>query len=131
MSYLKPAGDAVAVALRAIGGLFDSMAQLCGSGVAGRAGEIPLDPGTVPYLTFRSVVEWLSSNRPKDNRIVKAALLRQSMGSTIKIVTVYLDSANTPVLGINGIPYGRAQLTDRLDQELSEFFGTRSMVLFE
>jgi hypothetical protein len=132
MSYLKPAGDAVASAFRAIGGIFESMATLCetaGSWV--RTDSIPLDPDTVPVLTFRSVVEWMTYNRPQDSRVAKVALLQESQGESIKIVTVFLDSANMPVIGPNGIPYGRAQRAQRIDQELSDFFGQRSIVLFE
>jgi hypothetical protein len=131
MPYLKPAGETVASAFRAIGGLFESMATLCETGSWTRMESIPLDPDTIPVLTFRSVVEWMTYNRPQDSRVAKVALLQESQGESVKIVTVFLDSANMPVIGPNGIPYGRAQRAQRIDQELSDFFGQRSMVLFE
>jgi hypothetical protein len=73
----------------------------------------------------------MTYNRPQDSRVAKVALLQESQGESVKIVTVFLDSANMPVIGPNGIPYGRAQRAQRIDQELSDFFGQRSMVLFE
>ena len=117
--------------MHAIGGMFHWLASYCEAGFRTQAASIPVDHETVPVLTFRDAVSRMTSQRPNESRVVKAALLRESSGDKLKIITVYLDAGNGLVMGPTGIPFGRAQITKEMDCELQEFFGARSMVLFE
>ena len=121
----------MALTCRAIGSVFNSMASFCESGLRNRADAIPLEPDVVELLTFRDVVEWMTDNRPPELNVVRSALLREEHGGMLKVVTVFLDAENKLVIGPDKAPYGRAQRVRQLDKELSNFFRSRAMVIFE
>lgn len=124
--YLGLVTGVMALTCRAIGGVFNSMASLCDSALARQAGSIPLEPGIADLLTFRDVVQWVTENRPSDAHVVRAVLLREKYKGVLKVVTVFLGSENNLVVGSNGTPHGRAQRVHQLDEELSDFFGSRA-----
>lgn len=93
--------------------------------------DMPVSAGMVDTLTFRDVVTWLTNNRPDDKRIAKAAVLREAQRNGLKVTTVFLNDKGEVVRDEHDIPLGIAQRVTRLDQELTEFFGNRDMVLFE
>lgn len=130
-TFLTPVASAMAGTLRTIGEAFNSLASLCDARFLDRAATIPIEAETVDVLTFRDIVEWLTANRPAKPEAVRAVVLREQLEGLLKVTTVYLNSDGGLIVGPEGIPCGRAQRVRALDQELSEFFGNRSMVVFE
>ena len=130
-SILTPISGAMAGTLRTIGEAFHSLAGLCDARCLDQATSIPIDDTTIDLLTFRSVVEWITSNQPRNPEVVKAAVLQERREGLLKVTTVYLNKDGGLIVSADGIPFGRAQRVRMLDQELAEFFGDRSMVVFE
>lgn len=93
--------------------------------------DIPVEAREVSELTYRDVVSWITRNRPKDERVARAAVLRESTRRGYRITTVFLDSDGKIVHGEQNLPYGRAQRVKTLDDELQDFFGKQDMVVFE
>jgi hypothetical protein len=92
--------------------------------------QISEEPVVVDVLTFRSVVEWLTDHRPAAKSI-QAVLLRERQGGELRMTTVFIAPSGTPLADARGHLRGRVQRALELDQELQEFFGSRSMVLFK
>ena len=44
---------------------------------------------------------------------------------------VFLDEKDELVCQSNGIPYGRKQIVKNVDEELIEYFGDKSMIIFQ
>ena len=126
-----PISGAMAGTLRTIGEAFNSLASLCDARCLDQASSIPVEAATVDVLTFRNVVEWLTTNRPASKEVARAAVLREQDSGVLRVTSVYLNSEGGLIVGADGIPCGRAQRVRTLDQELSEFFNDRSMVVFE
>lgn len=95
-----------------------------------QAEQITEEPGVVDVLSFRSVVEWLTDHRPTAKN-VQAVLLRERQGEELVMTTVFITPSGTPLADARGRLRGRVQRALELDQELQEFFGSRSMVLFK
>lgn len=116
---------------RSIGSFFQSVANYCGPRNGDVSEALPLETEIVDVLSLRAVISWVSDNTPKNQVASKAALLQEEHGSLMKFTTVFLDAKHRPVLSAEGVPCGRAQKVRKLDAELSEYFGNRSMVLLE
>jgi hypothetical protein len=130
-SFLTPVASVMAGTLRTIGEAFNSLASLCDARFLDQAATIPIQADTVDLLTFRNVVEWLTANRPAKPETIRAAVLREQCEGFLKVTTVYLNSDDGLIVGSEGIPVGRSQRVRTLDHELSDFFGNRSMGVFE
>ena len=116
---------------RAIGNLFNAVAKLCEGSLRNAAEGIPFEHEIVELLAFREVVTWITKNQPVNDGALKAAVLKENNGSITKITIVYLDEHNQPVVDPNGRPIGRAVRVSELDEELRNYFGPHSMVLFK
>lgn len=127
---LKAAGNLVAVLFESAGETIRALSELRHY-TAENAADIPVDVEEVAELTFREVVTWITKNHPKDDRVVKAAVLREVGRRGMKVTTVFLDKDGKIVRDENDIPFGRAQRVRDLEKELDDFFGKRDMVLFE
>jgi len=93
-------------------------------------GQIREEPGVVDVLSFRSVVEWLTENRPAVTG-VNAVILREKQADCLRMITVYITASGKPLTDDRGFMRGRVQRALQLDQELLDFFGNHSMVLFK
>lgn len=84
-------------------------------------------------LTYREVVKELVDHKPADPAIVKGAVLRKRLASgETELTLFYLDQYNEPVWGPNPKrPYGCRKRTKQLDAELTEFFGTKDLLIFD
>lgn len=91
---------------------------------------IPVEPGEIDRLTLRDVVAWSATHRPDDERVVTAAVLRESRrGGGLRVTTVFLDGADELVRDAEQRPFGRAQHVRALDAELETFFGDCDLVV--
>ncbi len=97
----------------------------------GATQAVPIEPETVELLTLRHVISWIAENRPADTRVAKCAVLCERDRRNCRVVSVFLDAGDELVCGEDGVPYGRAQIARRLDDELQQFFGGQPMVIFE
>lgn len=127
---MKAAGNLVAALFESVEETLRNVSEKR-QDTADRVPDIPVDAQEVPELTYRDVVSWVTRNRPKDERVARAAVLRESSRRGYRVTTVFLDRDGKIVHGEQDLPYGRAQRVRKLDNELQDFFGKQDMVVFE
>ncbi|MFM7039633.1 MAG: hypothetical protein ACKO2L_18130 [Planctomycetaceae bacterium] len=122
--------DVVASAFTAVGNFLGNHSGISEQSLRGEMGPIREEPGVVDVLSFRSVVEWLTENRPAVTG-VNAVILREKQADCLRMITVYITASGKPLTDDRGFMRGRVQRALQLDQELLDFFGNHSMVLFK
>ncbi len=120
----------VASAFTAVGNFLGNQSGISEQSLRSELGQIREEPGVVDVLSFRSVVEWLTENRPAAAG-VNAVILREKQADCLRMITVFITSAGIPLTDDRGVMKGRVQRALQLDQELQGFFGNHSMVLFK
>lgn len=120
----------VASAFTAVGNFLGNQSGISEQSLRGELGRIREEPGVVDVLSFRSVVEWLTENRPSVTG-VNAVILREQQTDGLRMITVFITPSGTPLTDDRGVMKGRVQRALQLDQELQGFFGNQNMVLFK
>ena len=85
----------------------------------------------LPELTYHDAIAYFAMERPDDPRIVKGALLLQPQDHAQRVVSLFLDAENAPLSDTRGRLYGRCQLVERLDEELTALFDGTELVILE
>ncbi|EDL59251.1 hypothetical protein [Gimesia maris] len=129
--FLNPLSRVLGTTCRAISVTFNSLASACDGSVREHTESIPLDHGFVEELSFREVIEWITTNGPQNVKSVRAVLLKEQHDQFLKVVTAFLDSENNLIMDSRGVPCGRAQRVRKIDLELSDYFGAQSMIVIE
>lgn len=83
----------------------------------------------VPLMTYEEAIKYFVTDRPKDPRIKKGAILRKSHLQGHHLVQMFLDKNNKLVCGLDGKPYGRQLVARELDEELQECFGDKDLII--
>lgn len=122
--------DFVSSAIISVGEFIGRYSTLSEKKLRSQTERIMEETGVVDVLSFRSIVEWLTAHHPA-TRDVWAVLLRERHGDELRMTTVFITPSGTPLTDSRGHIRGRVQRALELDQELRDFFGSRSMVLFK
>ena len=87
---------------------------------------------TLPVLTYRRLIDDMVTFKPEDEKIKAAAAVKEvKTDGTIKISIVYLDAENNPVWDDGKKnDYSFAISAKKLDDELTQIFGDKNMILF-
>ena len=87
---------------------------------------------TLPVLTYRRLIDDVVTFKPEDEKIKGAAALKEvKPDGILKINIVYLDAENNPVWDDGKKnDYGFAITAQKLDDELTQAFGDKKMILF-
>ena len=85
----------------------------------------------VETVTYNEVIEYFVKQRPNDNRIVKGALMSAPQKNAVKLTWLFLDEQNEAVLKPNRSPYGKQVIAKTIDDDLTDFFDGRSLIIFE
>lgn len=97
--------------------------------------KLPQEPEVISVMTYREVVEYFVTERPSSPEIRKGAILRQIYPKNKELFVVYqvfLDGNNELVCHqSNGIPFGRKVLIRNFDEELSNSFQNKNLLIFE
>lgn len=94
--------------------------------------KIPLAQETVSILTYKSMIEYFVINRPDEPNVNKAATLREEIKSKGYLITqVFLNEDNEVICRPDGSPYGRKFFAKTLDEELSDAFGNKNVIVIE
>lgn len=97
--------------------------------------KLPQEPEVISVLTYRQVVEFFVTERPRVKEIKKGAILRQEYPKKQGLVIIYqvfLDENNELVCRQdNGIPFGRKVLVKNFDEELLNYFENKDLLIFE
>lgn len=89
-------------------------------------------PSPLAELTYREVMQYFSTHRPRDPRVAKGLLLKHPDRDGWMITQCFLDKEDTPLKDpAKGNYYGRQIVTEKLDQDLTELFGTADSVTLE
>lgn len=88
-------------------------------------------PEVIPIITYEDMIKYFITDRPNDPRIRKGAILRQTHPQGYHLAQVFLDKNNQVVLSSNSVPYGRQLIARELDDELSEVFGNKELIIVE
>lgn len=87
-------------------------------------------PQTCKVLTFQDVVAQVKQHMPEPKgAIVGCCALLEKDGNNIKVIFIYIDKNDEPVIGDETNPYGFYLLTKELDEELNDLFGGESMLV--
>lgn len=82
-------------------------------------------------LTYRETVRYLVENRPPGQVAVRGALLRRRQTGAWLFQLMFLNESNDPVADpVTGRTLGRTILARGCDEELTEMFGDRDLILF-
>lgn len=81
-------------------------------------------------LTYDTLMSYVVKEKPDDERVVAAALLKETKGSQVCISVIYLNSKNVPVFGDGrGKDYGFTLQPENIDDEIKDLFGDKNLVL--
>lgn len=120
----------VASAFTAVGNYIGQYCSIREKTLRDQTEQIREEPGVIDVLTLRSVVEWLTENRPAAKNI-NAVLLRTQHAEGLRLTTVFITPSGVPLTDDRGHLRGRVQRALEIDRELQEFFGNRNMLLFK
>ncbi|QIZ70667.1 hypothetical protein [Oxynema aestuarii] len=88
-------------------------------------------PEVIPEITYDDAIKYFVSDRPRNSRIKKGAILRKAHFQGYHIVQMFLDKNNELVCDSLGKPYGRQFVARKLDEELQECFGDKDLIIVE
>lgn len=81
-------------------------------------------------LSYDILMDMVVKERPDDERVVAAALLREKKGNVTKISIIYLNGKNEPVFGDgNGKDYGFSLQSTQVNPDVDDLFGDKDLVL--
>ena len=90
------------------------------------------EPEIVPEIKFDEAVKYFVNERPDDPRIKKGAIMRKKHEKGQLIVQAFLDDNNKIISNPAGNqPYGREFIVQQLDEELSEAFEKKRMIIVD
>lgn len=93
--------------------------------------KLTMFPDIVETLTYHQVIDYFVKNRPTEIAVKKGVVIKEQHPQGQMIIQVFLDEKDELVCQSNGIPYGRKQIVKNLDEELIEYFGDKSMIIFQ
>ena len=87
---------------------------------------------TLPVLTYRRLVEDMVTFKPEDEKVKAAAAVKEiKPNGEFKVNVVYLDAENNPVWGDDKkTDYSFAIVAKKLDEELTQAFGDKNVIMF-
>ncbi|GCE95754.1 hypothetical protein NIES46_38200 [Arthrospira platensis NIES-46] len=86
-------------------------------------------PEVIPLITYEDAIKYFVSDRPRDPRVNRGAILRKPHPQGYHIIQMFLDENNELVCDSFGKPYGRQLVAKRLDEELHDYFGDKDLIL--
>jgi hypothetical protein len=90
-----------------------------------------LGPDTVELLTYGEAIEYFVNSSPPDLKVNKGIMLRQPHAKGFMFVQVFLDEKNNLLCKSNGNPYGRRLIVKQFDEELTEHFADKDLIVVE
>lgn len=93
--------------------------------------KLTMFPDIVETLTYHQVIDYFVKNRPTEIAVKKGVVIKEQHPQGQMIIQVFLDEKDELVCQSNGIPYGRKQIVKNVDEELIEYFGDKSMIIFQ
>ena len=89
------------------------------------------DPAAVDALTLHDVATYFAGQRPGDPRVKAGALLSvPHPDGGRQVFLVFLDAADRVCGDASGAPYGRRVIARRLDDDLLDYLGGGSLLIF-
>jgi hypothetical protein len=88
------------------------------------------EPAAIDTLTLRDVTAYFAGQRPGDPRVKAGALLSAPHPGGRQVVQVFLDAADRVLADASGAPYGRRVIARRLDDDLLDYLGGGSLLIF-
>jgi hypothetical protein len=89
------------------------------------------DPAAVDALTLHDVATYFAGQRPGDPRVKAGALLSvPHPDGGRQVFQVFLDAADRVCGDASGAPYGRRVIARRLDDDLLDYLGGGSLLIF-
>lgn len=92
---------------------------------------LPIGPEVIERISYHEALAYFVDDRPSDSRIVKGAIILKAHQQGQLLIQVFLDKANELVCKSDGKPFGRQLVVRELDDELSETFGGKDLVIVE
>lgn len=90
-----------------------------------------LEISSEKILTYENTVEYLLNNKPRDNRELRGALIIEKKGSCYITILAFLDESGELACDDHGVPYGCKRFYKTLDDEIIEYLGENSLLIFE
>ncbi len=92
---------------------------------------LKIEDDSIAMLTYSAVVKYFVTERPKDSRIEKGAMLIDEHSEKYLIKQVFLDKNHNLVCNQNGRPYGRRIIAINIDKELQDICKGQNLIIFE
>lgn len=92
---------------------------------------IELEPKIVDKMTYEEAIKYFIQQRPDDDQVSKGVILRESNSKGYLFIQAFLDDENNVVKKKSGMPFGRKLIVREFDEELSESFSDKDMILVE
>ena len=87
---------------------------------------------SIDFLTYRELISFILSNKPIDEEIAKAAVVKKYKDSKFNFTVVYLDSNNKPIWkDSNGKVICFLVIANRIEEEIKDIFGDKDVVIIE
>lgn len=90
-----------------------------------------LGPDTIELMTYGEAIEYFVNHSPPDLKVSKGIMLRQPHTKGFMFVQVFLDEKNNLLSKLNGSPYGRRLIVKQFDEELTEHFSDKDLIVVE
>jgi hypothetical protein len=84
----------------------------------------------VDTLTLGDVTGYFAGKRPEDPRVRASALLSAAHPRGHLVFQVFLDEADRVCAGASGTPFGRQVIARRLDDDLLDYLGGGTLLIF-
>lgn len=85
---------------------------------------------TYDCISYSEAIDRMFKHRPDDPIVKGCAMFKDVIDGNIIIYFAYLDEDNKPVWGVPENPYGFQMATNKIDDELVEYFGDDDLVIF-
>lgn len=87
---------------------------------------------SIDFFTYREMISYVLNNKPINEDIVKAAVVKRFKDNKFNLTIVYLDCNNKPVWkDSDGKLICFAVIANKVDEEIKGVFGNKDIIIIE
>lgn len=114
-----------------LGELFQDFVDLSKELLAAVRGLQPTEAEIVPLMKYDDAIRYFVTERPKDSKVKKGAMLQQRHRQGYLFTQMFLDENHRVVFSPDEVPYSRQLIVKKFDKELIEAFGDKDLIIVE
>jgi hypothetical protein len=113
------------------GEFFQDLVDLSSELLAAVRDGLPSEPEILPLMKYDDAIRYFVTERPKDPKVKKGAMLRQRHRRGYLFTQMFVDEDNRVVFSPDRVPYSRQLVVKQFDEELREAFGDKDLIIVE